>query len=101
MKRLLSKGSGPIYQISKVFRQGDHGRLHNPEFTLLEWYRPGFDHHALMDEMDDLLQTILSTPAAERLSYQQTFQRFLNIDPLNASTDELIQCAKQHAIDYV
>src|SRR5215470_2011903 len=74
MKRLLAANSGAIYQISKAFRQGEVGRCHNPEFTMLEWYRPGFTHHDLMDEMDELLQMILSTPAAERKTYAELFQ---------------------------
>ncbi len=100
MKRLLAAGSGPIYQICKAFRQGDVGRVHNPEFTMLEWYRPGFDHHALMNEMDALLQTILQTPAAERLSYHEAFQKFVGINPHVATTQELIHCTTQFGIDF-
>lgn len=96
MKRLLANGSGPIYQICKAFRQGDLGKLHNPEFTMLEWYRPGFDHHDLMDEMDVLLQIILKTPSAERLTYADMFKKFLGINPHLARLDELIECAAHY-----
>lgn len=95
MKRLLAAGAGPIYQISKAFRQGDLGSLHNPEFTMLEWYRPGFDHHALMDEMDALLQPILLTPLAERLSYADAFEKYVAINPHDATVEQLAMCAKQ------
>ena len=86
MKRLLAAGSGSIYQIAKAFRADEKGRLHNPEFTMLEWYRVGFDHHQLMDELDALVQKILGTAPAERLTYQSAFQQYLSIDPLAAST---------------
>src|SRR3990167_2358732 len=74
MKRLLSAGSGSIYQICKAFRADESGRLHNPEFTMLEWYRPGFNHHALIDEMDELLQLVLQGKPAQRFSYLDLFQ---------------------------
>src|SRR5690606_30083880 len=59
MKRMLAAGSGDIWQACKVFRGSEHGRYHNPEFTMIEWYRLGFDHHALMDEVAALLRTLL------------------------------------------
>ncbi|HSW69983.1 MAG TPA: elongation factor P--(R)-beta-lysine ligase [Gammaproteobacteria bacterium] len=98
MKRLLAFGSGSIFQICKAFRQGDLGRIHNPEFTMLEWYRIGFDHHDLMNEMDELLQTILKTFPAERVTYAKLFEKFLGVDPHTASRQELIQCAADHHI---
>jgi lysyl-tRNA synthetase class 2 len=84
MKRLLAAGSGPIYQFARAFRDGEAGRRHNPEFTLLEWYRPEFDHHALMDEMDAFLGLMLGSPPAERLTYRELFARHLGVDPLTA-----------------
>jgi len=90
MKRLLAAGSGPIYQICKVFRDGELGRRHNPEFTLLEWYRPGYDHHRLMDEVAALVNRVgeRSLPL-EKLSYREAFQRFLQLDPHTATLPEL------------
>jgi lysyl-tRNA synthetase class 2 len=98
MKRLLAAGSGDIFQITKAFRQSDVGRYHNPEFTMLEWYRLGFDHHALMDEMDVLLQTVLAVPPAKRMTYAELFQHFLSINPHTVTLDELKQCAQQHQL---
>jgi lysyl-tRNA synthetase class 2 len=90
MKRLLAAGSGPIYQICKVFRNGESGRLHNPEFTLLEWYRPGFDHQRLMGEVASLVNGLLPEPlAVERISYCDAFLRHLDLDPHTCSVAEL------------
>src|SRR3990167_570607 len=89
MKRLLAAGSGPIYQITKSFRVGESGHHHNPEFTMLEWYRPGFNHHDLMDEIDLLLQCILQTQPAEKMSYEALFLNYLNINPLTTPLDAL------------
>ncbi len=102
MKRLLAAGSGSIYQICKAFRNGEAGRRHNPEFTLLEWYRPGFDHHALMDEVEalvaDLLGDVLAHKSSERMSYREAFLRYVNIDCCLASIVELRNCAYKQGI---
>lgn len=99
MKRLLAAGSGPIYQIARVFRAGEAGRRHSPEFSLLEWYRPGFDHHQLMDEVEELLSRLLSLQSgAERITYRDVFRQYLDIDPLQATVAELRRCAEFNAI---
>lgn len=95
MKRLLSAGSGCIFQIAKAFRNEESGRYHNPEFTLLEWYRIDFDHFQLMDEMEELLQLVLNVGQAKRLTYQQAFIQVLSVDPLSASIDELKAAASK------
>ncbi|CRY56233.1 MULTISPECIES: elongation factor P--(R)-beta-lysine ligase [Yersinia] len=93
MKRLLAAGSGSIYQLGRSFRNEEAGRHHNPEFTMLEWYRPHYDMYRLMNEVDDLLQQILDCNSAETLSYQQAFQRHLGIDPLSADKAQLREVA--------
>ncbi|QKJ02890.1 elongation factor P--(R)-beta-lysine ligase [Yersinia mollaretii] len=93
MKRLLAAGSGSIYQLGRSFRNEEAGRHHNPEFTMLEWYRPHYDMYRLMNEVDDLLQQILDCNSAETLSYQQAFQRHLGIDPLSAEKAQLREAA--------
>jgi lysyl-tRNA synthetase class 2 len=98
MKRLLAAGSGCIYQIARVFRDGEAGRRHNPEFTLLEWYRVGFDHHRLMDEVAELVTELLAGRLAlaepERLSYRELFQRHLDLDPRRVGVTELAMRAE-------
>lgn len=103
MKRLLAAGSGSIYQLARVFRDEETGRLHNPEFTLLEWYRVGFDHHRLMDETAALVQALIEESgggrlAVERFSYGELFRQCLGIDPHRAAPDELRDCALAQGI---
>lgn len=88
MKRLLTAGSGSIYQISKAFRDQECGRLHQPEFSMLEWYRTEFDHHALMQEMTELLELILGTKKRELYTYAAIFQKYLGINPHIATIKE-------------
>lgn len=97
MKRLLCAGYGDIYQICKVFRDDESGRYHNPEFSMLEWYRLGFDHHQLMAEVDALLQRVLQTKAGLRLRYAEAFQQALAIDPHTATDSELAALCQQRA----
>lgn len=93
MKRLLAAG-GPdaptaIYQITRAFRAGETGPLHNPEFTIVEWYRVGDETAAGMQLLSDLCQSILNRGPAERISYAEAFQKLLGVDPHRASLDEL------------
>jgi len=102
MKRLLASGSGDIFQIARVFRIDEQGRNHNPEFSMLEWYRLGLDHHALMDEMEGLIKNVFSDKQEnitfERISYQHAFQNILGIDPLESDAQQLEKCARDNNI---
>lgn len=92
MKRLLAAGSGPIYQFAHAFRDGEVGKRHAIEFTMLEWYRPNFDHHALMAEVEALVHELLprtATQAFARRTYQQVFQDGVGVDPFATSLTEL------------
>ncbi|MFQ5488984.1 MAG: EF-P lysine aminoacylase EpmA [Gammaproteobacteria bacterium] len=93
MKRLLAAGSGPIYQVCKAFRNGEAGGLHHPEFTILEWYRPGMDHHELMVEVEALLRYLMGEDGTcTRLSYGEAFRRHAGIDPHSADGRALRRC---------
>lgn len=96
MKRLLASGSGDIFQICKAFRADESGKKHNREFTLLEWYRQGFDLWELMDEMADLIEQLLGCHHFEHMSYRAVFDRYLGIDPLAADIESLKFEARQH-----
>jgi elongation factor P--(R)-beta-lysine ligase len=106
MKRLLAAGSGDIFQICKVFRDDEQGSRHNPEFSMLEWYRTGFDHHRLMDEIEQLIQYLMAqlnveikTQVITRISYRQAFINALGIDPLIANMAEIKSVAEKNHID--
>lgn len=90
MKRLLAAGSGAIFQIARVFRVEEQGRHHNTEFSMLEWYRPGFDMHALIDEVEALVQALAGLGERfERLSYREAFARHAGLDPFTADVATL------------
>jgi lysyl-tRNA synthetase class 2 len=93
MKRLLAAGSGPIFQIAPAFRAGEAGARHNPEFSLLEWYRPGMDHHELMAEVAELVNHCLGARTWRKVSYRQLFLDSFGVDPHTAPDYDLRDCA--------
>ncbi len=93
MKRLLAAGSGPIFQVSPVFRAGEQGRYHNPEFSMLEWYRPGFTLDQLKAEVADLVMLVLNCPPPQTHSYRSLFQQLLSLDPWRDSSERLCEAA--------
>ena len=105
MKRLLASGCGSIYQITPVFRQGEQSSKHNSEFTLLEWYRVDFDHHALMGEVNALLHYIskdfLTLERSHFYTYQDAMIKFADVDPFTASNEDLKAAIEKAGIDVV
>lgn len=99
MKRLLAAGSGSIFQLGKAFRVDEQGRYHHREFTMLEWYRVGFNHLQLMAEIDALLQTILHSQAADYYTYAEIFQNHLKINPHLCTIADLQNCAARHGVN--
>lgn len=95
MKRLLAAGYGSIYQVSRVFRNGEQGRRHNPEFSMLEWYRTGFDDVSLMAEVSDLVCGWLSCERPEIIQYRDALRQWANIDPFEATDCELMRRCEQ------
>lgn len=105
MKRLLAAGYGSMYQITPAFRQDEQGKRHNSEFTLLEWYRIDFDHHALMGEVNALVRFVaekfLNLGRSQFLTYQDAMIKFAGVDPFNATNEELKEATIKAGIDAV
>lgn len=105
MKRLLAAGSGSIYQLARVFRYGEQGRQHHPEFTMLEWYRLGFDHRQLIEEVDALVRELLTDHLAlqptVQWTYREAWQQTIHIDPFEATIEQLQDYAQQQQIELV
>ncbi|ODU45516.1 EF-P lysine aminoacylase EpmA [uncultured Aquimonas sp.] len=103
LKRLLAAGVGDCYELGRVFRDGECGGRHNPEFTMLEWYRLGIDHYRLMDEVAELLLSAFALVGrvlkVRRASYRALFCEHIGIDPALASEPELRAALAGHDID--
>ncbi len=101
MKRLLAAGSGDIYELGRVFRGDESGRHHNREFTLLEWYRVGWNYHELMNEVGELIDACWpgSGLAEQRFSYRELFRQFAGIDPLRDTDSNLRDRLRAAQID--
>ncbi|MZR64217.1 EF-P lysine aminoacylase EpmA [Alcanivorax sp. DP30] len=111
MKRLLAAGSGPIYQICKAFRDGEAGGRHNPEFTMLEWYRPDFELDDLVSECLALFSALFPGTQSKAYRFRDLFRHVNGLDPLTATDSDLIAHAescgapqglnKTAAVDYL
>lgn len=103
MKRLLCAGAPDLYQVARVFREGERGRRHNPEFTMVEWYRLGIDHRDLMDDVETLLRALLEplrpVGPTRHLTYAEAFEAALGVDPLTATTDEILAAMQRAGLD--
>ena len=98
MKKLLAHGSGDIYQICSVFRDNEQGKQNTNEFTLLEYYRLGFDSHQLMDDVAQLIHKLGIRAPVKKISYAQAFLKFADIDILNTDFSNLKKIAKSRGI---
>lgn len=102
MKRLLAAGQRDIYELGRVFRAGEKGRRHNPEFTMLEWYRSGMDYLELADEVVELVRSCgrgaFDDWPATRVDYRRLFIERTGLDPYHCSEDELSACADERGI---
>lgn len=99
MKRLLAAGATAIYQVTRAFRQDEQGPLHNPEFTMVEWYRVGDGLAEGIERLSDLGETLLARGSAERISYREAFERYVGINPLTAANETLVATVKACGIE--
>ena len=99
MKRLLAAGSGPIYQIGRAFRDGEAGRRHNQEFTMVEWYRPGYDYQDIVEDVEDLLIWCLGIPYCSRVRYADVFRQHAGVDPLECAIEVLRDVAVRSGLN--
>ena len=101
MKRLLAAGCGDIYQIARVYRDNEQGRHHNPEFTMIEWYRLNFDHHQLMEDVETLIGCMLPSRCvdrAERITYEEAVMIHAGVNPFTDHTETLLAALARHAV---
>ena len=99
IKRLVASGANAIYQIGKAFRQSETGGMHNPEFTMLEWYRVGDNLKTGMDLLAELVEKILRQPKTERVTYRQVFVQHVGVDPFTCSVSDLKSVTLEHGIE--
>jgi lysyl-tRNA synthetase class 2 len=103
LKRMLAAGIGDCYELGRVFRDGEAGGRHNPEFTMLEWYRVGWDHQQLIDETGELIRAALALVDRRaplvRIAWRDLYRQRLALDPITASDAELQQALGAVRID--
>lgn len=95
MKRLIASGMDAIYQITRAVRSGENGKLHNTEFTILEWYKVGQSYEAAREFLSSLADAILGISTTEQLTYQELFKQFIDLDPINDSESRFTQRASE------
>ncbi len=100
MKRLLAAGGTALYQIARVFRAHERGPLHNPEFTMVEWYRVGDDLDAGMRLLSDLGECLFGRGPSERIAYAEAFGRYVGLDPHAASAQDLAAAVRREGIPF-
>ncbi|MCH9755906.1 MAG: elongation factor P--(R)-beta-lysine ligase [Gammaproteobacteria bacterium] len=101
MKRLLAAGSGPIFQLARAFRDDEAGRWHNPEFTMLEWYRPEINYHEMLKEIDALFKRLLNTKPLVIKTYQELFEVACGFNPFDVTLKQLKKRLQYFKLDNI